>query len=681
MTLAQSVKRKTHHSRNSFQGKEYKFREKRAITLKETVQTASDCIAPSWNLKSFIARNPLQGLTHLPFEEAVAYYASFKNSLPSDEINRQVSKWCQAFFDSGEALLPMPGREKGFYRSWLALASYDQEINLDDKFLTGLTEDPEKTVRDCLADLQVEERDWESFLRAELLQLKGWASYAKGQDSLMEYLAVRLALTCILLKERPVKWQKAGEMPQLDLSGVKLKEKLYAEELLRKITSNRENKHTPMPEAQLVFCIDTRSEAIRNQIEECGPYQTFGCAGFFNLPIGIYSQSNCVKRNSCPVILNPEHTITAVDSSGSTHFFRKIYLDLKAHFATTFALVETVGAWCAPLMMWKTFSPYFQKSKSVQASISYDFSSIPKEKQVDYADKFLRSIGLTANFSKWVVICGHGSKTTNNLYASALDCGACGGNHGGANAKVMAAILNQVKVRDELSRRGIDISAETTFISAEHETTTDQFHFFEETKEDETLKRLKCKLVQAGQANTRSRLGAPNPRLGEQNACDWSSVRPEWGLAKNASFIIANREVTYGIDLHSRAFLHSYDWENDQDGSVLESILLGPVFVAHWINTQYFFSTIDPEGFGAGSKIFHNLTGKLGVVKGNGGDLMDGLPLESVYLSIDTPFHEPLRLLVVINAPQERVARVLAKHKNLRDLVENEWIFLRTLEP
>lgn len=680
MTLTQGVKQKAIRSRNIIKPKTKRIKVKKELNIGEMIVAASDCIAPSWGLKTFIARNPLHGLTRLPFAKAIEYYYSARSEENRSHVNRLVAKWCHAFFDLGESSIQIPNKEKGFYRAWLSLVKYDHELNKDKVFLKTLPASPECAIRLCMKNLRLEENRWIVFFRSELLQLKGWASYVKEKRALLDFLAVRLATLCLTTKDRPLKIPPGKREVPFDLSKTQLKEKLYEEQLLRKLSSTITRKQAEDPEAQLIFCIDTRSESMRKRIEESGPYETFGCAGFFGLPVEIDQLSKSEKTHSCPVIVKPEHTIQAEVPDTPLDYFKKIYADLKSQFGTSFSLVETVGAWCVPAMIWRVITPFLTRRTETQ-KVKYDFSSISLRKQAEYAEKFLKSIGLTSKFSQWIVICGHGSETTNNLYASSLDCGACGGNHGGANAQVMAAMLNSVEVRLELSEKGIFIPLETTFISAEHNTTTDHIQFLEQTKEDETLRRLRYRLVQAGQVNTRSRLGVSHHQEAVKNSRDWSAVRPEWGLAKNASFIVAKRSMTYGIDLESRTFLHSYEWDADTDGSILESILLGPVFVAHWINAQYFFSTIDHSNFGAGSKIFHNLTGKLGVVKGNGGDLMEGLPLESVNKTQTQAFHEPQRLLVLINAPLAKVKTLVDKHQNLRELIDNQWIFLKIIDP
>ena len=65
-----------------------------------------------------------------------------------------------------------------------------------------------------------------------------------------------------------------------------------------------------------------------------------------------------------------------------------------------------------------------------------------------------------------------------------------------------------------------------------------------------------------------------------RRARDWAQTRPEWGLAGNAAFIAAPRARTRAVDLEGRAFLHDYDWRQDQEGKVLELIMTAPMVVA-----------------------------------------------------------------------------------------------------
>ncbi|MBO4208590.1 putative inorganic carbon transporter subunit DabA, partial [Micromonospora echinofusca] len=164
-------------------------------------------------------------------------------------------------------------------------------------------------------------------------------------------------------------------------------------------------------------------------------------------------------------------------------------------------------------------------------------------------------------------------------------------------------------------------------------------------------------------------------------AADWAQVRPEWALAGNAAFIAAPRDLTLGLDLAGRTFLHSYDWTGDPDAAVLETIMTGPLVVAAWINLQYYFSTVYPDRLSAGTKTVHTVLGDgLGVLSGSGGDLRTGLPWQSVSDG-GRLVHEPLRLLAVVCAPQHLVDAVLHRNPALRQLVEGGWMALTVLDP
>lgn len=307
----------------------------------------------------------------------------------------------------------------------------------------------------------------------------------------------------------------------------------------------------------------------------------------------------------------------------------------------------------------------------------------------------LRVMSLTKGFARLVLLCAHGSTTENNPYASAYHCGACGGNPGGPNARVLAALANKSNVRQELRNQGIEIPEDTWFIAGEHNTTTDQVTLFDLEELPETHRpdvfQLQQDLEAARFLNAQERMGrlpgAPS-RSSPQDAAgyasqvsrDWAQVRPEWGLSSNAVFIIGRRSLTRGLKLDGRVFLHNYDQSQDETGRVLEAIMTAPLVVVQMINFQYYFSATDSWAYGSGTKVLHNVVSGVGVMLGRHSDLQTGFPFQALTTGARR-FHEPLRLLTVIEADQGRISQTISRHVVLQNFFNNQWIYLVSCHP
>src|SRR5262249_20074994 len=155
--------------------------------------------------------------------------------------------------------------------------------------------------------------------------------------------------------------------------------------------------------------------------------------------------------------------------------------------------------------------------------------------------------------------------------------------------------------------------ATSRFVAGVHNTTTDDVALFDESAISSTHAReladLRASLDRASAAARRER--APKLGLGElsdgelhaavvERSLNWAEVRPEWGLAGNATFIVAPRERIRHLDLAGRAFLHDYRFDEDNGFAILEMIMTGPLIVTHWINFQYYASTVDNRRYGSG---------------------------------------------------------------------------------
>ncbi len=494
------------------------------------------------------------------------------------------------------------------------------------------------------------------------------------------------------------------------------------------------------PHAQLVFCIDVRSESFRRHIEAQGSYETFGFAGFFGIPISHKRFDREEWADLCPVLLSPKHAVAELPRSGEDrslqeyltgtrwhHLGDHVFHDLKQNPMGSLMVIDILGLFFSIGLIGKTLilKPYhavkaqlhrwfaFPVSTQIPVAsrtVSSDskgedvwFGELPPgrvpgfsvSEQATFIENGLRAMGLTRNFGRLVVLCGHGSQTDNNPYFGALDCGACGGNPGDANARVFAAMANDPEVRRLLNKRGLPIPEDTWFLPAKHNTTTDRVMFFDvkdlPRSHDEDWQCLRRDLEEAGANQALERCHrmpnapteiSPKEAFGhvEARGYDWANSRPEWGLAGNAAFIIGRRTLTKGLDLHGRVFLHSYDPITDSEGAILEKIMTAPLIVGEWINTGYYFSGVDPWGYGSGSKVIHNVVGGVGVMLGSQSDLQMGFPLQTVNDGT-VHYHEPMRLLAIIEAPTHVISAIIQKHAILQQLFHNQWLNLVALDP
>jgi uncharacterized protein YbcC (UPF0753/DUF2309 family) len=508
----------------------------------------------------------------------------------------------------------------------------------------------------------------------------------------------------------------------------------FREQLIERLSNHlrdqpREKKERPR--AQLVLCIDVRSESIRRHIEAQGPYETFGFAGFFGLPISYQAFDTSGHAALCPVIAAPGFELHELPRSGEDEplesyasgsryhqLGQHLFHDLKSNPVGSFMLIDALGLFYSCRLIGKTFlGKSYESIKAwagrwlshpVATRISVDrrdhvqnesAAALPHgfspAEQATFVEKGLRAFGLTRNFGRFVVPCGHGSNSDNNPYFAAYNCGACGGGHGDPNARVFAAMGNQPHVRRALKENGLDIPDDTWFLAAKHNTATDQVSFYdvEDIPEShaEDLRRMIEDLEQAGANQALERCHriphAPTKILPEAAAdhmvsrtVDWANVRPEWGLSSNAAFILGRRELTKGLDLGGRVFLHSYDPDVDTEGTILEALMNAPLVVAQWISMEYYFSAVDPAVYGSGSKVTHNVVAGVGVMHGAHGDLQSGLPLQSVNDGA-RHYHEPVRLLAILEAPASRISNVIQKHTLLQHLFHNQWVNLVAVDP
>ena len=481
------------------------------------------------------------------------------------------------------------------------------------------------------------------------------------------------------------------------------------------------------PCAQYLFCMDEREESIRRAVEEQGAkYQTFGLAGFFGVAIDYQGLYDHKPAAYCPVVVTPAHEVheTPIYTQRTWHDIRKYLRDAwraarrNIHYQSRTlsggaGLSLMLGPVFAVSAMLRILFPH--KSLGLHASVTDAMSPRPStrllalrdsnnslrtdrgkflgftlEEATDRVTGVLRSIGLVDNFAPIVIVLGHGSTSLNNPHESAHDCGACGGRRGGANARLFAALANLGEVRQVLRTRAINIPNDTWFIGGLHDTADDNVSYSD-------LSGLPHNLVNDFEVadhvlDLARRMSAAercrrfhNARLGispdeglehvETRSRQLAQPRPEYGHCTNAVAVVGRRSLTRGLHMDRRAFLISYDPTIDPDHGILERILAAAGPVGAGISLEYFFSSVDNERYGCGTKLPHNVIGLLGIMNGHKSDLRTGLPLQMVEL------HEPMRLLIVCESTPEALLQIAGKQDEVRELVVNRWVQLACVDP
>jgi uncharacterized protein YbcC (UPF0753/DUF2309 family) len=477
------------------------------------------------------------------------------------------------------------------------------------------------------------------------------------------------------------------------------------------------------PAFQAVFCLDEREESFRRHLEEVEPTcETFGTAGFFNVAMYHQGPSDAHPRPLCPVAVRPDHYVAEVEQdadrlgvrSRRLHQRAVGFLGYNVHLGSRLpvrgALLMTAFGWLAlvPLILRVVFPWLFSRWRRVrETSVAPVVTRLQLDRRpdpppigkhtgftvremADIVRRLLDDIGISHRLSPLVLLVGHGSISLNNPHESAHDCGACGGGRGGPNARAFAQMANDPRVRALLASEGLSVDPLTWFVGAQRNTCSNAVTFFDEdlvpTQTDAMFQRAKAALASTRRREAHERCrrfdAVPQwyPPLAalahvEGRAADLAQPRPEYGHATNAFCVIGRRMRTRGLFLDRRAFLVSYDPGADRDGAVLERVLAAVVPVVAGISLEYYFSYVDPRGYGCDTKLPHNVTSLLGVMDGAQSDLRTGLPWQMVEI------HEPTRLAIVIESPRDTLERVVRNLPAMDRLVRHRWIWLACLDP
>ncbi|WP_442512023.1 DUF2309 domain-containing protein [Novipirellula sp. SH528] len=473
-----------------------------------------------------------------------------------------------------------------------------------------------------------------------------------------------------------------------------------------------------------IFCIDDREESFRRHLEEVDPEcETASAAGFFAVAMYYQGADHAHFRPLCPNIITPKHYVleeptfsTVTSSERRAHRRRQIgRMTHQVHASSrtmvggwvtgvfgaiaTFPMVARIMAPRLTSQIRKSFGTFVRppatelhlERTAAEPGADPESLGYSLEEMSGIVVRILQDIGEVKDFPPIMIFFGHGSSSLNNPHESAYNCGACSGGRGGPNARAFAMMANDPRVRKLTAARGIEIPDEVRFVGAYHNTCDDSVEYYDLDLLPRTHRPLFRRIEQcvnetrARVAHERSRKfeSAPldlTPREAlehvEQRAEDLSEARPEYNHATNALTFVGRREWSRGLFLDRRVFLTSYDPSiDDEEVSILKRILGAAIPVCAGINLEYYFSTVDNEGYGCGSKLPHNVSSMIGVMTGASSDLRPGLSQQMVEI------HEAMRMLFLIETTPEKMELVMDSSPGIAKLVKGRWVELALLDP
>jgi hypothetical protein len=490
--------------------------------------------------------------------------------------------------------------------------------------------------------------------------------------------------------------------------------------------SRHRSERLPAPRFQTICCIDEREESFNRHLEEIEPrLEAFSAAGFFAVPIYFRGVGEAHYKPLCPIVMKPSRYVEenvlsplAADERRRRRARRVlggVWRRMQAGsrgFALGAVLSAGLGAIASIPLVLRVLSPRLAARMEAIAGravrpppvtrIEIERTADPPgpdddhvgfrvDEMADMIERLLRDLGLTTSFAPLIAVIGHGSDSVNNPHVSAYNCGACGGSAGGPNARAVARLANDPRVRTLLANRGLPIPESTSFIGGYHNTCDDSVIWFDVDQLPPSGRREFEKLAEVVAEATRRNAQERCRRFGsaplditpedarrhvENRAEDLAQVRPELGHATNAVCTVARRSRTRGLFMDRRSFLVSYDPTLDDDrGSILERLLSAVVPVCTGINLEYYFSHVDSAGYGCGTKLPHNVTSLLGVMDGAASDLRTGLPWQMVEI------HEPMRLLFVLEQSPEVIRSIMDRNPVIGGAFRNGWAGLALIQP